>query len=144
LEQWPKIVRWADSFDPNVRDAAGLLFAEISEGDDRSRGALASKRARKKDQGGKGNREKQRVERERERDAHTCTRALPSCQKSSNASFTSLPSFWRWCDGVLARGFGRVLGSEVCREALVEVVKNFKSLLRLNKMDPQVAQTVMG
>jgi len=26
----------------------------------------------------------------------------------------------------------------------VEVVKNFKSLLRLNKMDPQVAQTVMG
>ena len=37
LEQWPKIVRWADSFDPNVRQAAGLLFAEISMGQDRSR-----------------------------------------------------------------------------------------------------------
>jgi hypothetical protein len=34
-------------------------------------------------------------------------------------------------------------GSEVCREALTEVSRNFKSLLRLNKMDPQVAQTVM-
>ncbi len=45
---------------------------------------------------------------------------------------------------MLARGGGGVgHGSEVCREALTEMSRNFKSLLRLNKMDPQVAQTVM-
>ena len=66
LQQWPKIVRWADSFDPLVRQNAGLLFAEICEGDE----------------------------------------------------------------------------SEICREALVDVVKMLKPLIRLNKIEPAVAQTV--
>lgn len=67
LPCWPKIIRWADSFDPHVRQAAGLLFAEISTGAD----------------------------------------------------------------------------SEICREKFVDVVKTFKTLLRLNKIDPAVAQQVM-
>lgn len=67
LPCWPKIIRWADSFDPHVRQEAGLLFAEISAGAD----------------------------------------------------------------------------SEICREKLVDVVKTFKTLLRLNKIDPAAAQQVM-
>ncbi len=67
LPCWPKIIRWADSFDPHVRQSAGLLFAEISSGDD----------------------------------------------------------------------------SELCREKLADVVKEIKTLLRLNKIDPEVARCVM-
>ena len=67
LPCWPKIIRWADSFDPHVRQSSGLLFVEISSGDD----------------------------------------------------------------------------SEICREKLADVVKEIKTLLRLNKIDPEVARHVM-
>jgi hypothetical protein len=67
LPCWPKIIRWADSFDPHVRQSSGLLFVEISSGDD----------------------------------------------------------------------------SEICREKLADVVKEIKTLLRLNKIDPEVARRVM-
>ena len=66
LEQWPKLIRWADSFDPHVREATGLMFSQICEGAD----------------------------------------------------------------------------SEICRVALEPVVKELKFLLRANRIDPLVAQTV--